>query len=275
LSEQDVVAHTGASWVREIANFALAACKPLFWHDRSVRWPKDVHGGSCFVLRFGNTIIGVTAAHVVQQYEAARAQTLALVCQLGNIEFDLAAAMIDRDDDLDIATFSVTSDQLKRLNGFAFDCTGAWPPPTPDRTRAISLVGCPEQTRIIRSDLGADFAAYGALGAVDDINDRDILVTYDPSRDQMMVSAVPVPPLGFNMSGCSGGPAIIHGERAGLHRWYPVGMILRGPGSFTSGDAAAFDMIRVRRIHFVRTDGTIDPPSSGWLPPRPYIDPTV
>lgn len=227
------------------------------------------------MLRFGELIVGVTADHVVQQYEEARAHIPSLVCQLGNIEFDLGATIIDRDDELDIATFNVTSHQFRECNGLALDCTGAWPPPTPDRMRAISLVGFPEGTRIIRRDLTADFAAYGALGAVDDINDRDILVTYDPGRDQPMVRPVPVPPLGFNMSGCSGGPAIIHGERAGLHRWYPVGLIMRGPGGFTAGNAEAFDMIRVRRIHFLRTDGTIDRPSSGWLPPRPFLDLTV
>ena len=55
------------------------------------------------------------------------------------------------------------------------------------------------------------------------------------------------PPLGYNTSGCSGGPAIIHEARGGLHLWHPVGMIVGGP-KFGQGDAAEFDMIRMRRI---------------------------
>jgi len=44
----------------------------------------------------------------------------------------------------------------------------------------------------------------------------------------------------------------------GLHRWYPVGMIIAGPRAVEkSGDAENFDIIFLRRLHFLQADGTI------------------
>jgi hypothetical protein len=61
----------------------------------------------------------------------------------------------------------------------------------------------------------------------------------------------------------------MHGERNGLHRWFPVGLIVGGSNRDTKearGDAETFDTIKVQRIHFLRPDGTIDRPQAGWLP---------
>jgi hypothetical protein len=156
-------------------------------------------------------------------------------------------ALIDSDPDLDIATFRLSEDDLKRIPGTAIDCTGQWPPPKPDRMRAVSLAGFPEIIREVHPDRSATFAAYGALAAIEDFSDREIIVTYEPERDRPMAGA-PKPPLGFNMSGCSGGPVLSHGISNGLHRWFPVGMILRGPGDYAAGDVEGFDTIRVRRM---------------------------
>jgi hypothetical protein len=79
------------------------------------------------------------------------------------------------------------------------------------------------------------------------------------------MAGVPKPPLGFNMSGCSGGPALMHGIQNGLHRWFLSGFIIRGSG-ISEGDAQEFDIVRLRRIHFIKSDGTLSRALSGWLP---------
>lgn len=62
----------------------------------------------------------------------------------------------------------------------------------------------------------------------------------------------------------------MHVERNGLHRWFPVGIIVRGPkdegNDGAIGAVAEFDMIRLRRIHVIQPDGTIKRESGGWLP---------
>jgi hypothetical protein len=183
-------------------------------------------------------------------------------------EFDLHNAVIDHDENIDIATFFISENELKEIEGTAIDCTGQWPPPEPARMRAISLAGFPESLRVTHPDRSADFLAYGGLPAIEDFTERDILLTYDPAREQRL-AGLPLPPLGLNMSGCSGGPALMHGERNGRHRWFPVGIMVAGPNRDTGdqrGEAQTFDMIRIRRLHFVRQDGTIERPVPGWLP---------
>jgi hypothetical protein len=257
-----------SDFLTEVSNFTLRVCTPIYWHDRRLPFPKEMRGGSCFTLRFGERLFGVTAAHVLQAYRDAREQNAATVCQLRLMEFAFHDVVIDSDVALDIATFSVSEDQLKAINGTAIDCTGQWPPPVPARMRAVSLAGFPEVLRITHPDRSAEFNAYGGLSAIEDFSEREVLLTFDPKREQSL-SGLPLPPLGFNMSGCSGGPALIHGSRNGLHRWFPLGIIVCGSNRDSMnnrGDADAFDTIRVRRIHFVREDGTINHPTSGWLP---------
>ncbi len=255
----------------QVADFTLKVCTPLYWHDRRVPFPKKVEGASCFILRFPDRLVGVTAAHVVDAYQTARTLTETLVCQLRLMPFALHDAIIDRDTGLDIATFGLSEAELAKIDGVPVDCRGQWPPPPPTPMRAVSLAGLPQNMLVTAADRSAVFNAYGALSAIEDFGDRDIWLTFDPARDRSL-NEHPLPPLGFNMSGCSGGPVLMHGTRNGLHRWFPIGMINSGPKRDTPepiarGDAEAFDTIRVRRIHFLREDGTlIRPEAEGWLP---------
>ena len=81
----------------EASNFTLRVCTPLYWHDRRVPFPKDMRGGSSFIVRFGDRLIGITAAHVVQVYRNDREQNPALVCQLRLMPFALHDALIECD----------------------------------------------------------------------------------------------------------------------------------------------------------------------------------
>jgi hypothetical protein len=130
-----------ADFFTEVGNFTLQICTPIYWHDRRLTFPKEMRGGSCFILRFGKHLFGVTAAHALQAYRDARQRNPATVCQLRLMEFAFHDAIIDTDPTLDIATFSVSQDQLKEINGTPIDCTGQWPPPAPARMRACGISG--------------------------------------------------------------------------------------------------------------------------------------
>jgi len=242
----------------------LRWARPICWHDGDRPFPKDVTGASCFFLRFRDCHIGVTAAHVVRHFQRAKAGTPSLVCQVHLMVFDLETALIDISDDLDIATFSISERDLKISLSDAFDVSSQWPPDdVVKRDAPIQLVGYPENIRIIDPrDRSAVFQAWGAFDFVEDFTEGEILLVYNPEK---VMGAPTKPPLGYNMSGCSGGPAIIHTTRHGLHRWYPAGLITGGP-KLGGGAAADFDMIRVRRIDCVGSDGRIRIAETGWLP---------
>jgi hypothetical protein len=147
---------------------------------------------------------------------------LTLVCQVRLAPFDLDAALIDRDRGLDVATFAVSENEVRTIDAVPIDCRGNWPPPEPDRMRAASLAGFPEIMRIVRPNRSVEFNAYGALPAVEDVTDSQIIFTYDPERNAALHA--PKPPLGFNLSGRSGGPVLMHGDA----KW-PSSLVSRGP----------------------------------------------
>jgi hypothetical protein len=250
---------------KKVARLGLRWGRPICWHDNSLSFPKEVVGASCFFLRFQFGLIGVTAAHVVRHFQRALAHCPSLVCQLHLMPFNLDSALIDISDDLDLATFSFSEHALSSSVSLALDMSSPWSPEQVIKLGApIQLIGYLDKARIIQSfDGSAIFNAYGAMGVVEDFTERDIIFAYNPEE---AINAPMKPPLGLNMSGCSGGPAIIHGTRNGLHRWYPVGTIIAGPKK-SAGEGIDFDIIRVRRIDCIDPiDGHIRVADSGWLP---------
>jgi hypothetical protein len=244
----------------EVAALTLRVARPLIWHDKTEGWPKVLDGGTCFLLRFDEGIVGVTANHVVAAFEDAVVKNPNVVCQLRTVLFDLRTSSIDRDEDLDIATFRVSEAEAAGTEATVLDCRGNWPPPMPDAMRALSICGYPEHMRVTAADRSAEFQAWGALAAVESTTDREILITYDPARDRSSRWAMTLPPLGLNLSGCSGGPVLMHGTRNGLHRWFPVAMVIAGPKDGKQGLFTDIDLIRLRRIHIVQPDGSISRP---------------
>ncbi len=243
----------------EIAKLTLQVARPIVWHDPKMGFPKPIEGATCFFLRFAGRILGITANHVVVAYEAALTVTPGIVCQLKvSPPFDLLGSIVARDKDLDLATFAVSEEFVSQAEAVALDCRGDWPPPMPERGGRLSVCGFPELIRRVDAHGTGQFQAYGALAAVDDLTDRDIITTYEPERD-LDSGLAPKPPLGFNMSGCSGGPVLAHGVRNGLLRWFPVGLIVSGPRADGPRLFEGVDIIHCRRIDFIQPDGTIRP----------------
>ncbi len=258
----------------EVAALTLKVARPVIWHDRTKAWPKEFGGATCFFLKFEGGLIGITADHVVGAYESALAKNSNTVCQLRNSPiFDLTAAIIDRDAIRDLATFRVSAALVSHIEAIAIDCRNAWPPPEPRREGSLSLCGFPESMRVSRVDRTAEIRAWGALATIEDVTSNEILITYDPTIAKVPGWAPFRPPVGFNLSGCSGGPVLLHVMKNGLHRWFPVALISSGPNDHgKQGLAAEFDLIRLKRINSILPDGSISrctAAESGWLPNAP------
>ena len=252
---------------KQITQAALRWGRPVWWYDWGQPFEKlEITGATCFVLKFKARYVGVTAAHVVKEILKARQYTPSLDCRIQLTPLYLPLAVIDMNDDLDIATFAISEQQVKDSGVQPFDVSVQWPPPDGliAKKMPIQLVGFPECLRVIDYEGSSLICqAYGALALVEDYSEREITTVYDPAQSLGIPSLLP---LGFNMSGCSGGPAVIHHTRNGVHRWHPVGLILRGPLGQAEGEAANFDIIRIRRIDCIQDDGRIRATRTGWLP---------
>ena len=250
----------------QIIRAALRWSCPVWWYDWQQPFEQlKITGASCFVLKTKSRYVSVTAAHVIHAIFKKRQHTPALDCRINLTPLFLPLAVIDMNDDLDIATFAICEEKIVDSGISPFDVSVQWPPPEDlvAKQMPIQLVGFPEQLREIDYE-GHSVAcrAYGALALVEDYSDREIIMIYDPTQCFGKPSLLP---LGFNLSGCSGGPAVIHQTLNKIHRWYPVGMILGGPKD-SEGDATKFDMIRVRRIDCIDEEGRIGHANPGWLP---------
>ena len=252
---------------KHITQTGLQWGRPIWWYDWQQPFEKlKITGASCFVLRFKTGYIGVTAAHVVNELFKARQHTASLACLIQLTHLNILNAIIDADNELDIATFRISEEKVRSSGVHAFDVSDQWPPEIQIKHQMpIQLVGFPECLREIDYAGGSvSCGAYQALALVEDYNEREIIVIYDPEQSRGSPRLLP---LGLNMSGCSGGPAIMHHTRNFIHRWYPVGLILGGPLGEGEGDSASYDTIRIRRIDCIDPNGHIRFPDTGWLPP--------
>lgn len=251
-----------------VADLTMKVARPFVWLVGRGRNTRFLSGGTCFVLRFCDGLVGVTAEHVVAALEHKRETDGPIVGLFRTTPLDLMEVTIARDTELDIATFRVTENQLEQAEATAIDCrSGNWPPPAPCQGSAISFGGYPEAIKIESHDAILRFGAFVNLTFVQAVTDREIVATYDPGRDSRIRAAPKLADLGTNLSGCSGGPVLMHVEVNGLHRWFPVGLIVAGPRGQGTGTSAEYDILRFRRIHAIQPDGSIKRNSAGWLPP--------
>lgn len=249
---------------QRVSDLTLKIARPLVRYNDREPWPKSLSGGTCFILRFDRGLIGVTADHVISAFEEDKLKDVGMRCLLRTVPFDLLGAILARDAVLDIATFAVTEEDLAGSEAVVLDCRStSWPAPVPRRGDPISFGGFPANIAKQSLHFNVTFEAFVSLTMIQDVTRRDIIVTYDPARDSRIVANPELPELGADLSGCSGGPVLVHYERNGLHRWFPVGMMVAGPREQGTGISAEFDMLRFRRIHFIQPDGSIEHPDGG------------
>jgi len=261
------------------ANFALGFARPFYWHRGALNENRNMRGGTAFVLKFGERYIGVTANHVMEEYLAAKREDSNLICQMQMGRVEPEKNIIAQSEALDLATFSINPILVPTFHGETMDCTGKWPPPAVKRGDALSAAGYPENLRSEIEQGHFEFGAWGALCIADDVTERSILTIYDPKQIAMSPKwALLKPPLGINLSGCSGGPVILHHAVGRIQMFSPVGIIVTGPTGVAPeqpesddraklGELASDDRIFFRRLDLMREDGTLKEPNMGWTPP--------
>jgi hypothetical protein len=251
---------------RAVSAFTLKVARPLFWHIGANRGGVP-RGATAFILKFERRSVAVTADHVLKEYLSTLKTDDRIVCQLGEVAIHPEKSIISRSDRLDIATFEIDSSLVSKSGGNVIDCTGdVWPPPDVKEAETLSLTGFLDEQREKYGPRHYNMNAWGAHGVAEAVTEKDIVTVYEPDRVHQTSSDVPLPPLGLNLSGCSGGPVFLIKMVKGILRWFPVGLIYMGPKGKAEGELAGFDRIHIRRLYFLTPDGTIKEPDTGWLP---------
>lgn len=259
------LSEAGRQAANALSAHTLKVARPLFWHI-GVRNGGVPTGASPFILRFPQRLVAVTANHVIDQYLAALKADVRTVCQLSAAQVWPEKSFIARSAKFDLATFEINAEQLGNIGADTIDCCGNWPPPDVEEGDTLTLTGFLNNERTKLAPGRYEMPAWGAHGIADAVTEREIVTIYEPDQVLAPRHDIAKPPLGFNMSGCSGGPVFLIKQVNGLLRWFPVGLIYKGPGEKAEGEFASFDRIHVRRLHYLKPDGTINDPDAGWLP---------
>jgi hypothetical protein len=244
-----------------ISEQLLRVVRPFFWQRRR----RILNGASAFVLRFDERYVGVTADHVIEHYLSALDACPSVRCQLGECWVSPEKTMIGRSRGLDLATFEVDPLMLAAMGADAIDCRTNWPPPVIRRGDSLTLAGFLDNHRSERLPGYYEHQAWGAHTIAEDATERNVVVTYSPDGVSRATPDVQKPPLKFNMSGCSGGLAVSVQNVNGLLRWAPAAVIYKGPSGESHGGFADFDVIKLRPLGFIRSDGTFYDAVTGWL----------
>jgi hypothetical protein len=120
-------------------------CVPLFWYRlHGPRAGPILHNGTLTLLRTPERLLGVTAAHVVRQYQTDHA-VAAVRLQAGNALLE-NPVIIDVSPHVDLATFALRDQELAQMGKETMPLSG-WPPMLPEEGRGILLGGYPADER--------------------------------------------------------------------------------------------------------------------------------
>ena len=250
--------------------FATSVCAPLYWIIREAEGRRRVRNGTAFFLDAGAGVFAVTAEHVLAGLEEDRRSHSVEAVQIGrDLTLDLEGrhAVIDRNHELDIATFRITTSEVEAQNKTVLTgLQSAWPPAPPQEGRGVYFSGFAATGTLWLSPSEISFAAVPGGGVADVVGRRDIWTVFDRSRwiDAMGLG---LPPERYDFGGISGGPMLSVIERNGIRSWALAGVIVEGPNpsSEDGHSIPGFETIKARRAHFIRADGRLDP--SPWDAP--------
>lgn len=205
MTKEEAIALLKGPYSRELRRIATDYTSVIFWAERpSGDHDPRIGNGSVFFLDLGHGAFVVTADHVFQGYLNRKLERPNLVCQLGNITFDPEAALIDRNRDLDIATFRIDEGDLAKDGKIAHH-PADWPPKPPDQGKGVFFTGFP---RVYWSELRPDafeWGSYFGISVATSVTDDYVASQFD--RDEMVdIFGTGLPPAGQWLGGLSGGP---------------------------------------------------------------------
>jgi hypothetical protein len=222
----------------------------LFWHyqARALWTPVGAlsHNGSMFFLDCGRGPFAVTAAHVYEAYLEHVHESQIRGVQVGNVDFDPHERLIASGKrlglNIDIATFRVTKAEIEATGKKTIQGTdGPWPPP-PNKGEVVYFGGFPECERDRIAGRDFSFGLHSAMVPLTSFTQQQLCCQFERSY-WMDVRGLGLPPVGYELSGASGGPMLQPVFKDGAWDWRLVGVadlakvahdFLRGTGRVVS-----------------------------------------
>jgi hypothetical protein len=213
---------------KELFKIAMDYVSPIFWgvpeqNDKSI-----FHNGTAFPLDCGCGLFIATAAHVYEEYLEDKQKHRDLVCQLGDLSFNLEDRLIDYRGSkvLDIATFKISEKELNALNkNVLVGSNSSWPPRRVMKDEGVFFAGFPGLERTEPGVQECNFGLYASLTPVSSVSERHIGCAFE--RDEMIdILGLGIPNEGYDLGGVSGCPVLVLEEsKAGIFSWFLGGVV--------------------------------------------------
>lgn len=245
-NEADARQAVGGALGDTYRNVLRASCAPLYWHPQGKKLNLEkLRNGTATIVRTPERLFGVTAAHVVsgiRQSQAEHPQTI----QLMDL-FLPELTLIGMDEELDLATFELTENDLIRM-GKKVSPLSIWPPRMPKEKGGILIGGYPKLGRVVMDRGVVEWGMLVAIGIVDQIVRDQIVWTIE--RDfNIPHPTIPDVPANACLGGISGGPVLALIETGGLQYQALAGIVVQGN--------SAYDFVIARRADYIQADGSI------------------
>lgn len=238
----------------KLAKFPLLFCKAAFFGRRPSRARAGrIRNGSVALVDLGTGPLAITCWHVVACYRRMRKYSNRVIFQIGNLELDPLAQLIDEDRRLDLASIRLTSDQAKHLTsegeiGSCIFKPKAWPTPVLKEREFVAFGGFPGALRILASFDELDFGSWSSgASEISSVSEYQFVSAFDRKCWVKSFGAEHNMDLTV-LGGMSGGPAFVS---RGLY-WDFVGIV--------SEYSANYDAVFFSSARTLRADGTIEHP---------------
>ena len=226
------------------------SCAPLCWFARDKRPDLDtMKNGTATIAHTGERLIGITAAHVIEEFvrdEIMTPQTVMLM----NASLP-TLSIIDINSRLDTATFEIDAVTISQI-GKDITPLAVWPPQPPTEGRGILIGGYPRISRKPKTLDGEmasmEWGLLTILGIACRVTEEQIAWMVDHDSD-VPHPTIPAPPPRAELGGISGGPVITLLDRNGIHYWGLAGIV--------SQASAELERVVARRADYIRANGRI------------------
>jgi len=246
LSKEEAIALTRGPLRAEVEAAVVGCTIPFLWLIRADDGNHKARNGTAFFVQADRTFV-VTADHVLAGYlESQRDFGKRVRCQLGNLRFDPQERLIARDKNLDLATFSVSPEEVPR----SYDGKAAmsFAPMVPQIGKGVLFAGFPGRERRRLRARTIESGVFTALTVADNVSHFQISGHFERER-QVDHPHRPTAPVGYDYRGVSGGPLLTIVESE--HLWY-----WRLGGVMTEFNAN-FEIFYATRADFILPDGKL------------------
>jgi hypothetical protein len=238
-----------SGYVVALQDWMRNMCAPLWW-AQSVRGQSAPYtcGTVCFVDT-GTARLGITAAHIHREVMSHKERDPAFWCQLGGHMFDPGGHLVDIDDELDLAVYSVSDVMLGGI-GASMHHAPEWPPTVAEQD-VVLVCGFPWS--LSESEIATGIHKFLWFACRPQKSGESQLGALSFTSTSIAVGAIALAP-GTNLGGMSGGP-VYRLREAPLSQLVLTGIIHQYQPSY--------ELFLIRPLSVVNPDGMLVKSSTG------------